>query len=315
MQCSSCRHRRMRSCGLRLYQQQTHGLVPDGPDDSLWWTLRRPFRPLNYHAARAMFVRANESAGIELVASRPAAHRRLPTRSRPGHADHRRPMGARACVVGHHAALHHPDRRRRHRGRDEPPSTCGDRSPRPNLRRCSIARRASMCCSAGGRGDHHDRHPHVDTGLADQHRGQDAAGAVPAPTRCGELAADPPGPSRGRGSTGRDTVPRRRFAHALPPEALVAGRAGLAGTVSRPDLAATLECHRRRPRRPPRLADPAGHRSRRRRADARAPGVCPKGARQGHDSVDRRRLHSSVDGLVDGDLVTCADSQRAGRGA
>jgi integrase len=48
---------------LRLYQQQTHGLVPNGPDDSLWWTLRRPFRPLNYHAARAMFVRANDLLG------------------------------------------------------------------------------------------------------------------------------------------------------------------------------------------------------------------------------------------------------------
>jgi integrase len=48
---------------LRLYQQQTHGLVPDGQDDSLWWTLRRPFRPLSYHAARAMFVRANELLG------------------------------------------------------------------------------------------------------------------------------------------------------------------------------------------------------------------------------------------------------------
>lgn len=48
---------------LRLYQQQTHELVPTGPDDPLWWTLRRPFRPLNYHAARAMFVRANELLG------------------------------------------------------------------------------------------------------------------------------------------------------------------------------------------------------------------------------------------------------------
>ncbi|MFF1839403.1 tyrosine-type recombinase/integrase [Streptomyces sp. NPDC058231] len=44
---------------LRLYQQQMHGLVPAGPDFPLWWTLRRPFRALNYHAARAMFVRAN----------------------------------------------------------------------------------------------------------------------------------------------------------------------------------------------------------------------------------------------------------------
>lgn len=48
---------------LRLYQQQTHGLVPAGPDDPLWWTLRRPFRPLDYHAARAMFVRANSLLG------------------------------------------------------------------------------------------------------------------------------------------------------------------------------------------------------------------------------------------------------------
>jgi len=48
---------------LRLYQQEMHGLVPAGPDDPLWWTLRRPFRPLSYHAARAMFVRANAAVG------------------------------------------------------------------------------------------------------------------------------------------------------------------------------------------------------------------------------------------------------------
>jgi hypothetical protein len=48
---------------LRLYQQQVHGLVPAGPDDPLWWTLRRPFRPLGYHAVRAMFVRANAAVG------------------------------------------------------------------------------------------------------------------------------------------------------------------------------------------------------------------------------------------------------------
>src|SRR5215467_6971599 len=48
---------------LRLYQQEMHGLVPAGPDDPLWWTLRRPFRPLAYHAARAMFVRANAAVG------------------------------------------------------------------------------------------------------------------------------------------------------------------------------------------------------------------------------------------------------------
>ncbi|WP_274919621.1 site-specific integrase [Streptomyces sp. WZ-12] len=50
---------------LRLYQQQMHELVPTGPDDPLWWTLRRPFRALNYHAARAMFVRANSTLGSD----------------------------------------------------------------------------------------------------------------------------------------------------------------------------------------------------------------------------------------------------------
>jgi integrase len=48
---------------LRLYQQQTHGSVTTGVDDPLWWTLRRPLRPLAYHAARAMFARANASLG------------------------------------------------------------------------------------------------------------------------------------------------------------------------------------------------------------------------------------------------------------
>jgi hypothetical protein len=48
---------------LRLYQAQMHGLIPAGPDDPLWWTLRRPFRPLSYHAARAMFTRAGAALG------------------------------------------------------------------------------------------------------------------------------------------------------------------------------------------------------------------------------------------------------------
>ena len=48
---------------LRLYQEETRGQVPCGPDDPVWWTLRRPFRPLSYHAARAMLGRAGESLG------------------------------------------------------------------------------------------------------------------------------------------------------------------------------------------------------------------------------------------------------------
>jgi integrase len=48
---------------LRLYQAQLAGLVPAGPDQPLWWTLRRPFRALTYDAARAMFTRAGAALG------------------------------------------------------------------------------------------------------------------------------------------------------------------------------------------------------------------------------------------------------------
>jgi len=48
---------------LRLYQAETQGKAPAGRDRPLWWTLRRPFRPLTYHAARAMFVRAGALLG------------------------------------------------------------------------------------------------------------------------------------------------------------------------------------------------------------------------------------------------------------
>ncbi len=48
---------------LRLYQAEMQDKVPAGRDQPLWWTLRRPFRPLTYHAARAMFVRAGALLG------------------------------------------------------------------------------------------------------------------------------------------------------------------------------------------------------------------------------------------------------------
>jgi integrase len=49
---------------LRLYQAEI-ALEPAGPDDPLWLTRRRPFRPLTYHAARAMFGRAGEALGAD----------------------------------------------------------------------------------------------------------------------------------------------------------------------------------------------------------------------------------------------------------
>ena len=48
---------------LRLYQSGLRPAVPPGRDDPLWWTLRRPLRPLTYHAARAMFARAAAALG------------------------------------------------------------------------------------------------------------------------------------------------------------------------------------------------------------------------------------------------------------
>jgi integrase len=48
---------------LRLYQQETLDLVPRGPEEPVWWTLRRPFRPLTYDAARMVFTRVNRLLG------------------------------------------------------------------------------------------------------------------------------------------------------------------------------------------------------------------------------------------------------------
>jgi integrase len=48
---------------LRLYQLQMDGLIPKGARQPLWWTSRRPARPLTYHAAHRMFERAAVVAG------------------------------------------------------------------------------------------------------------------------------------------------------------------------------------------------------------------------------------------------------------
>ncbi len=48
---------------LRLYQAETLAEVSTGRDQPLWWTRRRPHRPLTYDACRAMFNRANAALG------------------------------------------------------------------------------------------------------------------------------------------------------------------------------------------------------------------------------------------------------------
>jgi integrase len=48
---------------LRLYQVEMDDEVPRGRRQPLWWTLRRPARPLTYHAVHRMFERVNALAG------------------------------------------------------------------------------------------------------------------------------------------------------------------------------------------------------------------------------------------------------------
>jgi integrase/recombinase XerD len=49
---------------LRLYLNE----VPStSPEDALWWTLRRPYRPLQYSALRAVLERVNQNLGTSIT--------------------------------------------------------------------------------------------------------------------------------------------------------------------------------------------------------------------------------------------------------
>jgi len=48
---------------LRLYQVEMGELIASGRRQPLWWTLRRPQRPLTYHGAHRMFERVNRLVG------------------------------------------------------------------------------------------------------------------------------------------------------------------------------------------------------------------------------------------------------------
>ena len=52
---------------LRLCQAEMDGLVPRGAREPVWWTLRRPARPLGYHAVHRMFERAAAAAGVPVT--------------------------------------------------------------------------------------------------------------------------------------------------------------------------------------------------------------------------------------------------------
>jgi integrase len=64
----TCEQQQLPACSdafvwLRLYQVEMEELIPHGRRQPLWWTLRRPARPLTYHAVHRMFERANDRAG------------------------------------------------------------------------------------------------------------------------------------------------------------------------------------------------------------------------------------------------------------
>jgi site-specific recombinase XerD len=81
---------------LRLYQLEMDGLIPAGRRQPLWWTLRRPARPLSYDAVHRMFERAGQAAGstATLHALRHAAAYRMAE-------DPRLPLTDVQLVLGH----------------------------------------------------------------------------------------------------------------------------------------------------------------------------------------------------------------------
>ena len=84
------RRLRMRSSGCGCTSASSARRCPVG-DDPLWWTMRRAFRPLTYHATRAMF--AGPGPGWTPPGpSQPSPHRRLPDGSRSRSC--RRPMSS-----------------------------------------------------------------------------------------------------------------------------------------------------------------------------------------------------------------------------
>ena len=112
---------------LRLYQLEMDGELPRGSGQPLWWTLRRPFRPLTYHAAHRMFERAGAGGGHGCDAAFAASYRGLPDGRGPGASAHRRAAGPGSCAADDHAAV--PDAAQ---GGRDPPDTGPPRRAGPS---------------------------------------------------------------------------------------------------------------------------------------------------------------------------------------
>jgi site-specific recombinase XerD len=126
---------------LRLYQAEMDGLIPAGRAQPLWWTLRRPVRPLTYHAVHRMFERACGKAGSaatlhalrHTAAYRMAEDPALPLTDVQAVLGHRRLattqlyLTPRAEDVIRRVLAHHGEQVRQARQRAEPPPAAGYR--------------------------------------------------------------------------------------------------------------------------------------------------------------------------------------------
>ena len=110
---------------LRLYQVEMADLIPKGRRQPLWWTLRRPVRPLAYHAVHRMFERVNDQAGTSatLHSLRHTAAYRMADDSALPLTDVQFVAGLAAALrVGHLAVRAVGHLRQPQRGRGAPPA-------------------------------------------------------------------------------------------------------------------------------------------------------------------------------------------------
>ena len=235
---------------------------PAGRRQPLWWTLRRPARPLTYHAVHRMFERVNAAGRHARDAACVAPHRRLPDGRGPGSAADRRPVRPGPRPADHDADL--PDAPQGGRGppgagpprRADPAGGCAGRTRRGAR---LPARDAGRCCSGTGRRDHRrravtavERDAAVITAARRRRRWCHARRTRPGSRRA-HRAAGWPATSLDREQaferlTGAPFVAgHRRQPEATPPRA--DGAAGLAGRPARPDLAGPVAGQRGRRRR------------------------------------------------------------------
>ena len=207
---------------LRLYQVEMEELIPKGRRQPLWWTLRRPARPLAYHAVHRMFERVNQRAGTSatLHSLRHTAAYRMA--EDPGAPADRRATRPGSCPAHDHPALPHSPQR----GRD-PPGAGPSRRADPAGSRAGPARARARAtgpgpwtsCSGTGHRDHRGERAGAGAGRDRGPSGNRHARASPPGLGRG-LAGDP---ARPRGSRDAADQPAVRPRATLAPRRCGAG--------------------------------------------------------------------------------------------